>query len=96
MKFKLIFDEKIKKLRINCLNSLTKQIQIPDNVSDHVHYPVPAKLIQETKRVVSELVPDELSDELIQITEQIQELSNKRQNIVKEYRKILNPKIIQA
>lgn len=95
MRFKIFFSEQKQELDINCLNDSNSDKILPENVSQHVYYPIPNELKSEIKHELMQLLDDESAIEYNQVTEDIRALTDKRRAMINELRMKLNPKIIQ-
>lgn len=95
MRFKLHFNEERQKLEINCLNDNAGDIIIPEDVSQHIHYPIPNDLKKNIKKTLDELLQASYTQEFIDIDKQIKDLTNHRRAMMNKFRAELNPQIIE-
>lgn len=95
MRFKLHFNEERQKLEVNCLNDKAGDIIIPEDVNQHIHYPIPSDLKTRIKKSLDELLLDSYTQEFINIDKQIKDLTNHRREMMNKIRQEVNPKIIE-
>ena len=94
MRFKLIYSDRFQALSINRLYDHTgkyKTAYIPADVSEHVRLPVPEKILDDfLEQADDKLIPVEMQDEIAQITEEINILTQKRNSRIHEMRASIN------
>ncbi len=102
MRFKLVYNEKLGKLKFNVLFSekdKEQTIKFPDYENDeynhHIFYPLPEHYYDKIKFDLNQLVSKEDNDDYKQIEKQIALLFAKRKNLLKEKRKKYLPIIKQ-
>lgn len=95
MKFKIFYNEKTKKLDINCLLGGSQETLLPKNANHHVHYNIDPRFLSHFKPYMMEILTDEDSQDLEKVTNEIVELQTKRQKMIENIRKTKNPEIIE-
>jgi predicted alternative tryptophan synthase beta-subunit len=94
MRFKLYFNEQQQTLDINCLKDTHSDTILPDDVSQHVYFPIPNELRNEIHKLLTPLITDTISEEYIQIQETIKALNDKKRELINDLRAKINPKIM--
>lgn len=95
MRFKIYYDEKDKQLDINCLKGTNTDVIIPENVDQHVYYPIPDDLQGEIKVFLRDILNEQISEELEAVQYEMMQLIEKRKEIITKTRQKLNPVIIE-
>ena len=96
MRFKVFYNEKINEIDISCLKDKNKSIILPEALDQHVSYPIPKDMEKIIKKELFELIDKKETEKYLAITGEIQELQNKRKNMIEELRAELNPKILKT
>ena len=94
MRFKLYFNEQKQELDINCLKDTNSDTILPDDVSQHVYYPIPNELREDIHKILTPLITDTVSEEYIKIQETIKALNERKRELINELRHAINPKIM--
>jgi hypothetical protein len=68
---------------------------LPDNLDQHVYFPIPRELTPQIKDHMSNLIDDRYTKELEAIRQQMIDLHEKRQSLIYELREKYNAKIIE-
>lgn len=95
MRFKLYFNEQKQELDINCLKDTHSDTILPDDVSQHVYFPIPNDLREEIHKQLKPLITDTVSEEYIKIQEAIKSLNDRKRELINELRVSINPKIMK-
>ena len=95
MRFKIYFNEQLQNLDINCLADTFSDTILPEDVNQHVYFPIPNDLQKEIKDNLMPLLDDGSASELRDILEQIKNLTDRRRDVINELRVKLNPQIIE-
>lgn len=97
MKFKIYFDQTKNKFNINyyiyndpCIDEL-----IPEKLNDCAIFNFPAKEVQFIKDAFNNIIPEEESEKIRKIEEEIKNLQKHRQEMVLEVRRKFNPILIE-
>jgi predicted alternative tryptophan synthase beta-subunit len=94
MRFKLYFNEQKQELDINCLKDTHSDTILPDDVSQHVYFPIPNEMREEIHEYLKPLIDDTVSEEYLQIQETIKALNDRKREMINDLRAKINPKIM--
>lgn len=95
MRFKLFYNEQKETLDINCLPDSFNDIILPDNVEQHVYYPIPKELGKQIKTEMMELIDQEDGAAIEEIRQQMLGLVQARKDLVNRLREKYNPLIME-
>ena len=95
MRFKVFFNERDNEIQINCLPSDDNDIIIPENVAQHIHYPIPKELQREISKEMNKLIDKHDVDDYLAIADEIKELQERRRQLINNVRVKMNPLIVQ-
>jgi len=95
MRFKIFYNEIKGILDVNCLQDDSGEIVLPENLNQHVFFPIPSDLLNEIHSEIMSILDQNISNEYKKIDEEIKELQKKRSNLIMNVRKQLNPLIIK-
>jgi hypothetical protein len=94
MRFKLYFNEQKQELDINCLKDTHSDTILPDDVSQHVYFPIPNELREDIHKYLTPLITDTVSEEYLKIQETIKALNDRKRELINDLRAAINPKIM--
>ena len=95
MRFKIFYNETAKALDINCISNKSSEIVIPEDLNQHVYYPLPADVEKHAKKHLMDLLTVEETEVFQKLLEDISELQRLRKEKLNEIRERLNPEIIR-
>jgi len=95
MRFKLFFSEVSKTITINVLKDSGVDIILPENLDQHLYYPIPNEMQQEVLKSIQKIIKDEDTKCLIQMEDDITVAIKKRAEAINSMRKKYNPKIME-
>lgn len=95
MRFKLYFNEELKKIEINCLNDNSNITHMSLDGEQHIKFPIPNDLKKDIKKILEDLIPATNADVIADIDKQIKDLTNFRREMMNNFRRELNPLIFK-
>ena len=94
MRFKLFYEEN--RIKINVLTDNSSDTILPENLDQHVYYPIPNEFIKQVQTSIQDILSVEDSTTTIQeIDCQMAKLIQKRKDALVNMKKKYNPKIME-
>lgn len=95
MKFKVFYNEQTKKLDINCLMDNFNDVILPENLDQHVSFPIPKDLLGECKQYLVQILDEEDISALQKICDDMEALVKLRRDTIYKFREKYNPLIVK-
>ena len=95
MRFKLFYNENECRLDINCLGDNFTDVILPENLDQHVYFPIPSDLAKEIQKDLLAMIEEDDSIELEEFRQQMMAIVEERKKLVHKLRAKYNPMIIE-
>lgn len=95
MRFKVIFDEKTKSLEINAIPDGFSDIILPENVDQHVQFPIPDDAYSIFYKQLRTLITEQDTQHFKDLQDNLEQIQTSKRLAMQKLRTELNPKIIE-
>ena len=95
MRFKVFYKEVLKKIMISVLKDDSNDKILPQNLDQHVYFPIPDKLLKKVDKEIQNIINVEDIECIERIDIEQEALIQKRKDTIKEMRKKYNPQIMK-